>query len=665
MREGGLKRVARASCAAWLFAGSALVLSAAPAAAQEGLVVVVDAIYDVQPESGRVRVTLDSVATSHEPDTDDGRVFFSGFTFAVPAGATNLSASSGGAALAVRIVEETNDYRAVEVTFSRGVFFQESYAYSVAFELVDAGGRPDRDVRIGRSVVAFPVWAFGTDSARGSSVRVQVPAGYRPTVQGSPMSSDRGPAGTVLRATPDNPFDFFAYVSADRPGAYSETSLEIPMQEETARITLRAWDDDPSWAERTGELLREGLPILEELIGVPYPHTGSLRVEEAAVSRLGEYAGIYDPQAARIRVRYDADAFVTLHEAAHLWFNHRLLEGRWIGEAWAEFYSIEAGEAMGEDGFRWELTSQLRRSRIPLNDWGAVGREDLQVEDFAYAASYEVATLVAGRATVDELAVVWRAAHNRELAYLPADGSVPDDRSPLYVAGWQRLLDLLEERTDERFDDLWAEWVVNSDEQAQLAARASTRSRYGEVLAEAEGWELPPDVRLDLESWNFEDARAALRAAEDILDDRDRVAEMAASLGLAPSASLQNAFESSIDDASRVAQVELQALDELAAADTRLDRDVAIVEAIGLVGTEPGAALEDAREHYQAGRLGDAIRAARAAVTARNDATSLGEARVTLAGASVLALDALVLVGMSAVRLRHERRRRRLEARML
>ena len=51
-----------------------------------------------------------------------------------------------------------------------------------------------------------------------------------------------------------------------------------------------------------------------------------------------------------IRVRYDADAFVTLHEAAHIWFNGELFGDRWIGEAWAEFYGVTAAQPIGASG---------------------------------------------------------------------------------------------------------------------------------------------------------------------------------------------------------------------------------------------------------------------------------------------------------------------------
>ena len=643
-----------------VFTATALALPMASGvrAAHGGLVVTAQTRYEVLPEAGRVHVTIDAVATSFDPDTDEGRIYYSGITFAVPADATNIGAFSAGSPLASRVVEEADGYRAVEVTFGEPVFYQDTYRYAVVFDLVDAGGVPDRDVRVGRSLVAFPVWAFGTDDHAGSSVRVELPAEWRATVQGVAMNFDEGPDGTVLSARPDDPFDFFAYVSADRPGAFAETGLEVPMRRETARVTIRAWDDDPDWAARTSQLLTDGLPLLEELIGVDYPLAGRFSVEEAAISRLGEYAGIYDPTAAVIWVRYDADAFVTLHEAAHLWFNDRLLDGRWIGEAWAEFYSIEAGESIGSDGFRWELTDELLRAKIPLNDWGAVGREDLAVEDFAYAASYEVANSIVERTDLETLSQVWRAASNREPAYLLPDGSVEPGRARLGQPGWQRLLDLLEERAGTRFDDIWAEWIVNDEEQRLLAARASVRSLYEDVGEAAGDWQLPAVIRADLGNWAFADARENLEVADDVLAARDRIAGEAAELELDGSDRLRQAFETDdgLEAAANLAQVELAALADLAAAHERLAREPSPVETIGLLGSDPDLLMERARDEYEAGQLGGARRSAAEALLARNAAVDEGRTRVTLGASLLLALDGLALSTAAAIRLRRLRR---------
>ncbi|MGH2455584.1 MAG: hypothetical protein ACRDHD_04940, partial [Candidatus Limnocylindria bacterium] len=584
-------------------------------AAEDGLVVVVDTTYRVLPAEGRVRVTLDAVATSLAPNTPQGAVYFSGITFAVPPEAQAVAASSEGAPLATRVVESTEDYAAIEVTFARGVFFRQSYAYTVEFDLVDPGGAGGRDLRIGRSVVAFPVWAFGTAEEPGGRVRVELPQGYSPTVQGGPMQRQAAPGGGwVLSAEPGNPLAFFAYVSADRPGAFTNTTLELTLAAKPAPILIRAWEDDPQWAARIGEVLSDGLPALQELIGIPYPVRGRLSVEEAAVSRLGEYAGIYNQVTGVIRVRYDADAFVTLHEAAHVWFNGRLFRDRWINEAWAEFYAVTAGEQVGASGAVYELTDDLLEARIPLNDWGAVGVEDLAVEDFAYAATYELAREVAGRTDLHALREVWLAADAGHMPYQPLrpDGE-PQVGVPFNQPDWQRLLDLLEERTGQAYDDLWAEWVANPDQLPLLDERAEARALLDEVLEAAAGWELPRVIRQDLGAWEFGPALDGLALAEDVLADRDRIALLAAGLELEPPDTLRDAFEArdALEDAASEATAQLDTLAVLGDAAGVVRDEPGGLEWIGLLGSDPDGLLEAGREAFEDGDMEAAAEAAR------------------------------------------------------
>ena len=89
--------------------------------------------------------------------------------FAVQPAATNVSASAGGVAIGAAITRREDDFSVVSVTFGRGVFYRESYAYTVSFDLVDAGGNGTRDLRIGRNLAAFPVWAFGSSGRNAAS----------------------------------------------------------------------------------------------------------------------------------------------------------------------------------------------------------------------------------------------------------------------------------------------------------------------------------------------------------------------------------------------------------------------------------------------------------------------------------------------------------------
>jgi hypothetical protein len=495
--------------------------------------------------------------------------------------------------------------------------------------------------------VAFPVWAFGTQDEPGGSVDVELPPGYAPEIQGFSMSQSQMPDGGVrLTARPDDPLAFFAYLSAERPGAFSNHAITLSLDETQARFLVRAWEDDPAWDQEVARLLRRGLPALESLIGVEYPVGLRVSVEEAATSRLGEYAGVYNRLTGVIRVRYDADAFVTLHEAAHLWFNDQLFQDRWIGEAWAEFYGVTAGQRIGASGAIFDLTDDLLDARIPLNDWGEIGVESLQVEDFAYAATYGLARRIAHRAELAGLRDVWRAAEAKEMAYQPMHASATATSAARpEVEGWQRLLDLLEERTDESFTDLWQDWVVNDPEQRQLAARQAARHEYAEALAAAEDWELPAAIRGDLEAWQFKEANDALADAEDVLDDRDLIEASAADLQLTPPDTLRAEFEGNggLQAAAEEADAERSALRLLTSATAQLEGEPALVEAIGLLGTNPELDLAAARDAFEAGQLDEARLAAARATEVRQDADDTGRFRVLAAGGAILLFDLLVM----------------------
>ena len=633
--------VPRAVVVASLLALSAVAipLQSSPVRAGGGLVTVMDALYTVLHEEARVQVTIDAVSTSHEADTAEGRVYYAGITLSVPPGSTNIAATSGGTALPVTVSEGSDATRA-DIGFSQQVFFGDSYAYRITFDMVDPGGASDRDFRIGHSVVAFPVWAFGSAGATGSSVTVILPAGFTPSIYGGPMGqAAQADGSTRLAADVTDPANWFAYVTAERPGIFSTTTFTVAVGDVGANVSIRAWDDDPQWAARTRSLLQDGLPALHDLIGLRWPVTGDLQVEESA-NRLGDYAGIYHPQTEKINVRYDADGTVTLHEAAHIWFNDSLFNDRWIGEAWAEFYGVQAAHTIGVSGDAFTLTDDLLASRIALNDWAGIGEETADVEAFAYAASYHVAQLISERTDLASLRTVWQAADEGQMSYQPFhEEGAPRTGTAVTQEGWQRLLDLLEERTGVGYSDLWSEWVVNPEQASLLVARTEARARYAEVVAEAGSWELPELIRLDLGSWAFPDAIAELNTAEQVLTVAEDVNALADDLQLTPPAVLRTAFEGNagLPTALRLANSELAALEVTGNAMEAMADEPTFVEQVGLLLSDPDTDLEAARESWEAGDNEDAVDRANAVLATMAEADDHGRQRLVI-GAGVIAV---------------------------
>ncbi|MDP9251088.1 MAG: hypothetical protein M3O78_06945, partial [Chloroflexota bacterium] len=537
MRQGLPRLAATAACAALMLLAVAPAVPPTPdraLAADRGLVLIVQTRYDAIPDAARVHVMLDAVATSYTPNSGNTIYYYNSALFSVQPGIVQLAASSGSIGLGATVARTASDHTEIKVAFAREVFYRQSYSFRVTFDLPDPGGVPNRDLRIGKSIVAFPVWAFGSESEPGSTVRVVLPKGFTPSVQGDTMTTSTGAGGGVVLSalTIPDPIVFFAYVSADRPGAFVSTDFSVPVAGESASVEVQAWDDDAAWGTRMKSLMTDGLPTLAELIGLTWPVAGDLKIEEAATSRLGAYAGTYDNVTQTIRVRYDADGVVALHEGAHIWFNRDLFPDVWLLEAWAEFYGVQAASSVGASGAGYELTDDLLRSKIPLNDWAGIVSPG-PPNDYAYAASYHLATLIFARTDLAGLRSVWKAAKNGEMAYQPANATgQPQVAGVIAANGWEAVLDLLEQRTGANYDDLWSAWVVNPDQAKLMAARAKARTEYLALESDAGKWDLPQGVRFEMGAWNFDAATKDLQAASLVLGERDQIASGATMLGL-------------------------------------------------------------------------------------------------------------------------------------
>ena len=204
--------------------------------------------------------------------------------------------------------------------------------------------------------------------------------GRRPRTATARSSSGRGRLA--------NPLTFFAFLVADRPGAYAERRRPRRSAASRSTLTIRAWTDDLAWAKRVGGARRAG-------------PAGPRRADRPALAarRRARRPGGGQPLDGRLcrPVR-----------PAERPGRGRLLRRRLRGPARGGARLVQrqpAGRPVGERGVRLvlrprggrrrsvkvkadgdELTAGARKRRIPLNAWGPVGRADKATEDYAYAA---------------------------------------------------------------------------------------------------------------------------------------------------------------------------------------------------------------------------------------------------------------------------------------
>ncbi|HWP62380.1 MAG TPA: hypothetical protein VNO86_02795 [Candidatus Binatia bacterium] len=628
-------------------------------AATPELTLVADTRYDVDPAGRRLRVTADLRLTNTKADTVTRRYYFDSVSLAVLPGIRNVGVSGGSGRPTVRIVRRTSEYTLLSIGFGQRLYSKQSLTLRLRFDVPDPGGSPNRQIRVGDALVMFPVWALGTGATPGGTVTVVFPPGFHvELVAGTLSGPETAPDGSLVYRSGRlaDPLAFFAYLVGEREGAYQESLRTTRLGDWTLAVRLRAWVDDPEWAERVGGLFVRGLPVIGELVGLPYSGRNPLVVTEAASRVLGGYAGLFDPEAGELKVSYAAEPFVILHEAAHAWFNGRLFADRWIVEAFASLYAERAGAVLGVpvEPPRPPESGSDAETAIPLNAWGPVGSEDPTTEAAAYAAALDLARAIAERLGDEGLRRVLAAAAEHRSAYQPVHGGPvePDGTT----ADWRILLDLLEAEAGRPVDDLWRRWVARPEDLPLLAARAAARDRYAAVVRAAGDWELPAVVRSAMRTWQFETAEAVLDEAERALDFRARVEAAASRAGLRVPPTLEAAFEGSGGPGAAIeeAEAELAAIRTIeAAAAARPAEETPLVQ-LGLLDVDPAGELEAARAAFAAGDLEGAVARAEAARHAWATAEEMGFRRAIGAGSGAAA----VLLGLALLGSAIRRRRR-------
>jgi hypothetical protein len=641
----------------------------APArAALPALILVTSTTYEVLPEEGRAAVTVAITATNRLRDTVTRRFYYEEGVLLVQPEAANLLLTAATGSPTVTVASRDARGAVLRLRFGSRLAAGKSLDLRLTFDLPDPGGAPDRPLRISPSLVRFEAWAHGSQDTPGSSVEVRVPGGYRVEIGRGPLAGPTTDADgwhVYTSGTLDTPLLFAADITADRAGGYVDERRLATLDDGAATLVIRAWPDDPDWRARVGDLFVRALAVLGDAIGAPWPFDGDLVVEETLV-RGGGFAGTFDPAASLVRVGHAASTGVILHEAAHGWFNGRLVADRWIAEAFASYYAERAATALDLVIDSPEIAGTLPEAALPLNAWPAAGTATAAQDAYGYAASLAVARQIALLVGDERLRATWAAAAAGVPAYQPSAAGAPSTAAELTSASeagagppdWRALLDLLERRASPSsradLDKLWRRWIIRPDDAALLDARAAARAAYAATVDEAAPWILPRPIRDAMRAWQFETAQRLLADAGAVLRQRDLVAETARGAGLTPPDALRVAFEgdAGFPAAAAEAATELAVLARLRDVGALRIEEPGPVERLGLLGSDPEASLAAAGLAFEAGDLDGALNAAAEAEAAWQAVPEVARGRIV--SGALLAAALLLLVGL----VRHRRRPR-------
>jgi hypothetical protein len=619
--------------------------------------------YVLAPADRAVHVTADMSFRNTKADTAAVRYYFTGYALGLQREARDVRVTRAGKRLAFKLSEQS-DYLELEVTFGQRIFHNQTTTFRIQYDLPDSGPRSDGAIRVGSAIASFYAWSYGADQA---SVRIVLPAGFTPTLDGDPLTATDVPGGTVLAASAIEDRDrWFAWVTAEKPDALTATELQVPVGGQPESITMQSFPEDHLWAEAVRQHLTLGVPVLGELIGLPWPVKGTLTVSETYTPLLGGYAGYYlQGQAGsldEIRITEQPDPVVILHEASHAWFNGDLFDARWIDEGLANEYAALALVRLGETRPDPEAVSSTAAAAFGLNGWPEPSRIDDQqteaAERFGYNASWTVIRRLVDEVGVERMRLVMNAAHDHRIAYA---GRPALEASPLGTTStdWRGFLDLLEQVAgSQQAENLFSTWVVTPAQRSQLTAHGEAQAAYAQLVARGQGWRPGYVVRYPLAAWQFPAAEAAMADAQALLDERDRLDGLAQTLGLVPPDALQRAYEAAAIDltaARGVAAREQGALDGIRDGRAALDAEHDLFTLVGLFGSTPQTELDAAGAAFGAADFEAAQAHAATALATVNDAETQGQTRVAVGTGAVVLI--LIAGGGTVLVLRRRRRR--------
>src|SRR5690606_22186588 len=217
-------------------------------------------------------------------------------------------------------------FRLYEIQFP-DLLYGATRTIDLTFTLEGQPARSDDPTRIGPGYATFGV--FGPGDPGNNTVEVVVDEDLELDSTARSFTPAPGPDGTtVYTSTEDNLAPGFSATMSVRSTSVGE-GRQVTVG--GVALALVPYPDDPEWADFIESRAGEGIPILSELVGQPWP--GDIdRIREDAGSQVRGFDGWYSTSEREIVLGEELNDGILYHELAHAWINYSSVEDRWLSE---------------------------------------------------------------------------------------------------------------------------------------------------------------------------------------------------------------------------------------------------------------------------------------------------------------------------------------------
>lgn len=647
-----------------LAAAAATVALAAPAAhADDGIDVDSTSRYVLQAKEEVVRATMTMTVRNERPSYRTGNYiqyfYLPSIAIPVPVEAAQLTAVSNGAPLSVTREPTKHPSTALAtIRFPSNLLYGQSRTVTVSFVLKGEKPRSKNQTRVGPGYASFAV--YGPGDAGQNIVQVVLPASMSFEATTDAFDDGEGSKSsktvTYTATTDAGGSGFWAVVSARDLDIARTRTVQLGDQD----VEVLAYSDDKRWLRFVASRMTSGVPVLEELVGTPWPGGLTTVREDLSVNVRG-YDGWFDSREDSIVIGEELDQELLYHELLHAWASSTSFEERWLYEGIAQYLAARAVAIQGDEPTRRKPVSVTSKQAVPLNTWGDAGGRAQPTDGYGYAASYRAMEALLDGMDDDTRSMVLAAAIAGQSAYAVSG----ETRLTASRTGWRRFLDLVQVLGhDNRAPRTFSTWVLTPGERKLLQDRRRALADYQDV-DDADGQWVPPlGVRAAMTDWEFEQAQQALTQVADLGPAVIAVQEAAqrhdmevpeAVVALYQDAESAAAYDELSDALPRAATaVEAVGTADAAAAESRNP-----VAALGALVLDLDDKAAEADDLLAEGDLDGATTAAGAASDAAERSTLLGGG--LLAGGLAL-LAGSALLGRALLRGRARRRQARADA---
>ncbi|WP_183100119.1 hypothetical protein, partial [Nocardioides pelophilus] len=498
-------------------AAATAALTAPAAHADDGFDVDSTSRYVLRAEEEVVRATMTMTVTNERPSYRTGNYiqyfYLPSITIPVPMEAAQLAAVSNGSPLSVTR-EPTKDPSTALATihFPSNLLYGQSRTVTVSFVLKGERPRSKNQTRVGPGYASFAV--YGPGDAGQNTVQVVLPASMSFDATADAFDdgkSSKSSKSVTYTATADTEgFGFWAVVSARDLDIARSRTVELGDQD----VEVLAFSDDKRWLRFVTSRMTSGVPVLEELVGTPWPGGLTTVREDRSVNVRG-YDGWFDSSEDSIVIGEELDQELLYHELLHAWASSTSFEERWLYEGIAQYLAAQAVATQGDEPVRRKPASATATSKhaVPLNTWGDAGGRAQPTDGYGYPASYRAMESLLDGMDDDTRSVVLAAAIAGQSAYAVSG----ETRLTASRTGWRRFLDLVQVLGhDDGAPQTFSKWVLTPAERKLLQDRRRALADYQDV-DDADGqWAPPLGVRAAMTDWEFEQAQQALTQVADL-----------------------------------------------------------------------------------------------------------------------------------------------------